>query len=68
LTPEQLKIAEERLRNPAPGSRTEAAKKYGIDMSLLIEQLRLMSAERAEKAESASEAVAQMRGIARRRH
>jgi hypothetical protein len=67
LTPEQLKIAEDRLRNPAPGSRIEAAKKYGIDMGLLIEQLRLTPAERAEKAESASEAVQQMRGIARRR-
>jgi hypothetical protein len=67
LTPEQLRIAEDRLRNPAPGSRIEAAKKYGIDMSLLIEQLRLTPAERAEKMESASEAVEQMRGIARRR-
>jgi hypothetical protein len=67
LTPEQLRIAEDRLRNPAPGGRIEAAKKYGIDMSLLIEQLRLTPAERAEKMESASEAVEQMRGIARRR-
>ena len=67
MTPEQLRIAEDRLRNPAPGSRIEAAKKYGIDMSLFIEQLRLTPAERAEKMESASEAVEQMRGIARRR-
>ncbi len=67
LTPEQLRIAEDRLRNPAPGSRIEAAKKYGIDLSLLITQLRLTPAERAEKMESASEAVEQMRGIARRR-
>jgi hypothetical protein len=67
LTPEQLRIAEERLRNPAPGSRIEAAKKYGIDMGLLIEQLRLTPAQRGEKMKSASEAVEQMRGIARRR-
>jgi hypothetical protein len=67
LTPEQLRIAEERLRNPAPGSRIEAAKKYGIDLSLVIEQRRLTPAQRAEKMESASEAVEQMRGIARRR-
>ena len=67
MTAEQLKIAEDRLRNPAPGSRIEAAKKYGIDMGLLITQLRLTPAQRAEKAESASEAVKQMRGIARRR-
>jgi hypothetical protein len=67
LTPEQLLIAEDRLRNPAPGSRIEAAKEYGIDLSLIITQLRLTPAERAEKMESASEAVEQMRGIARRR-
>jgi hypothetical protein len=67
LTPEQLRIAEDRLRNPAPGSRIEAAKKYGIDLSLIITQLRLTPAERAEKMESASEAVEQMRGIARQR-
>jgi hypothetical protein len=67
LTPEQLLIAEDRLRNPAPGSRIEAAKEYGIDLSLIITQLRLTPAQRAEKMESASEAVEQMRGIARRR-
>jgi len=67
LTPEQLRIAEDRLRNPAPGSRIEAAKKWGVDMGLLLAQLRLTPAERAEKMESASEAVEQMRGIARRR-
>jgi hypothetical protein len=66
LSPEQLKIAEERLRNPAPGSRIEAAKKYGIDMGLLIEQLRVTPADRVETLESASEAVEQMLGIARR--
>jgi hypothetical protein len=36
LTPEELARAEARLRNPAPGSRIEAAKKYGIDLTLLI--------------------------------
>jgi hypothetical protein len=67
LTPEQLRIAEDRLRNPAPRSRIEASKKWGVDMGLLIEQLRLTPNERGEILESASEAVEQMRGIARRR-
>ena len=67
MTPEQLKLAEDRLRNPAPGSRIEAAKKYGIDLTLIITQLRLTPTERAEILESASEAVEQMLGIARRR-
>jgi hypothetical protein len=67
LTPEQLAKAEDRLRNPKPGSRIEAAQRYGIDLSLLIEQLRRTPAERARKAESASIAIEQVRGIARKR-
>jgi hypothetical protein len=46
---EKLAIAEERLRNPRPGSKIAAAKEYGIDLTLLIENLRLTAAERALK-------------------
>jgi hypothetical protein len=66
LTPEQRERAEARLRNPAPGSRIEAAQKYGISLSLLIEQLRLTPAERALKLESASISLEKVRGIARK--
>ena len=59
--------AEARLQNPEPGSRIEAAAKYGIDLSLLIEQLRRTPAERARIAESASIAIAKVRGAARKR-
>ena len=48
LTPEQLARAQERLLHPPPGSRIEAAKNYGIDLTLLIEQLRLTPEERGE--------------------
>ena len=41
--------AAERLRNPAPGSRIEAAKKFGIDLTLLTTQLRLTPEERIKK-------------------
>ena len=67
MTPEQRAKAESRLRNPAPGSRIEAAQRYGIDLSLLIEQLRRTPAERARVAESASIAIAKVRGAARKR-
>ena len=67
MTPEQRARAEERLRNPAPGSRIEAAEKYGISLSLLIEQLRLTPAERARKIESASTVLEEVRGAARKR-
>jgi len=67
LSPEQLARAEYRLSHPPPGSRIEAAKKYGIDLTLLVEQLRLTPAERARKLESASTALERVRGTARRR-
>jgi hypothetical protein len=41
--------AEDRLRNPAPGSRIEAEQKYGVSLSLVIEQLRLTPTERGCK-------------------
>jgi hypothetical protein len=67
LTQQEFERAAARLRNPAPGSRIEAAKKFGVDLTLLIEQLRLTPAERARKLEEASEELQQVRGIARRR-
>ena len=67
LTPEQLAQAEDRLLHPKRGSRIEAASKHGIDLTLLVEQLRLTPAERARKLELASTALEKVRGIARRR-
>ena len=67
LTPQELAHAEERLRHPRPGSRIEAARKYGVDLTLLVEQLHLTPGERARKLESAATALDQIRGIARRR-
>ena len=67
MTPEEFERAERRLRNPATGSRIEAAQKYGVDLTLLIEQLRLSPDERARKLERASQSLDKVRGIARRR-
>ena len=67
LTPEQLARAEHCLLHPPRGSRIEVARDYGIDVTLLIEQLRLTPAERARKLESASMALEQVRGAARGR-
>lgn len=68
LTPEEFERAAEKLRNPAPGSRIEAAQKYGIDLTLLIEQLRLTPEERVRKLEAATKSLEKIRGIARRRN
>jgi hypothetical protein len=67
LTPQQLARAEDCLLRPARGSRIEAAKNHGIDLTLLVEQLRLTPAERARKLELASRVLEQVRGTARRR-
>jgi hypothetical protein len=67
LTPDQLTRAEGCLLHPARGSRIEAAGNYGIDLTLLVEQLRLTPAERARKLEAASMALERVRGTARRR-
>jgi len=67
LTPEQFARAAERLQNPAPGSRIEAAKKFGVDLTLLTELLRLTPEERLRKLQRASQAIESIRGAARRR-
>jgi hypothetical protein len=66
LTPSELARAEERLRHPSPGSRIEAAQKFGIDLTLLIENLRLSPAERVAAMHQAVVAAEQVRGAARR--
>ena len=67
LAPEQLARAEDSLLHPARGRRIEAARNYGIDLTLLVEQLRLTPAERARKLEDASIVLERVRGAARRR-
>ena len=67
LTPEEFDRAAEKLRNPTPGGRIEAAQKYGIDLTLLIEQLRLTPDERVRKMQAASQVAEQVRGAARRK-
>ena len=65
-TEDELARAEDRLRNPPPGSRIEAAQSYGVDLTLLIENLRLTPAERVVKMHDAVVAAEHVRGAARR--
>ena len=64
-TPDRLALAEDRLRHPRPGSRIEAAQKFGIDLTLLIEKLRLSPEERVRRMHDAANAAEQVRGSAR---
>jgi hypothetical protein len=63
---DQLDRAERRLRHPRPGSRIEAAQRFGVDLTLLIEQLRLTPEERVRRAHAIAIAAEEVRGAARR--
>ena len=62
-----VSIAEERLRNPPPGSRAAAAREYGVDLTLLIERLRKTPEERVRDLQGAIDGLEKIRGIARRK-
>lgn len=49
MTPKQRKLAYELITNPPPGSAIAAAKEYGIDLTLLVENLDLTVAQRLRK-------------------
>jgi len=66
LNPEELALAEARLRNPAPGSRIAAAREFGIDLTLIVQQLRLSPTERARQMEEYAQVVETIRGAAHR--
>jgi hypothetical protein len=57
--------AEERLLNPHPGGRIEAARAFGVDLTLLIEQLRKSPEERVRDLQRAAAGLEAMRGKAR---
>jgi hypothetical protein len=59
--------AEEKLLNPPPGGRIEAARDYGIDLTLLIERLRRTPEERLRDLQQALTGLEAIRGKARDR-
>jgi len=67
MTPDQLARAEERLRHPRPGSRIAEAQRCGVDLTLMIENLRLTPAERVIRMHALIETMDEVRGAARRR-
>ncbi len=66
LSPAQLALAEDRLRCPRPGSRIAEAREHGVDLTLLIENLRLTPAQRATRMHELIVTAHQVRGAARR--
>jgi hypothetical protein len=59
--------AEERLLNPPPGGRIEAARAHGIDLTLLVERLRKTPEERVRDLQRAAAGLEAMRGKVVRR-
>jgi hypothetical protein len=66
LTSKEFAVAEERLLHPEHGSQRDNARRFGVDLTLLIAQLRLTPADRVRKLESASTELEKIRGAARR--
>ncbi|MFN7935097.1 MAG: hypothetical protein U0R19_17335 [Bryobacteraceae bacterium] len=66
LTGPRRARAIERLENPIPGGKVEAAREFGVDLSLLVEQLKLSPAERANRMHALAQAAASARGTARK--
>lgn len=57
---------EQKLRHPAPGSDIEAAQKFGIDLTLIIERLRLTPAQRVANLQQAMMDLDNIRGLIRK--
>ncbi len=52
------------VQNPPPGSKIEAAKEYGVDLTLNLRALKQTPTERAEAMEAALEFVEELRKAA----
>jgi hypothetical protein len=59
---------EEKLLNPRPGSDIAAARDFGIDLTLIISQLRLTPQERLDQLQESMEFVAELDSARRKRN
>lgn len=66
LTGPDLARAVDRLQNPIPGGKVEAARNFGVDLTLLVEQIQLSPAERARRMHALAQTAEAMRGAARK--
>lgn len=55
-----MRSIEERLLNPKPGSKIAAAKEFGIDLTLLLRQLRLTPQQRLDELQLAMESMEEL--------
>jgi len=67
MTPDQKKRALRLIARPPRGSKLAAAKKYGVDLALLVENLSLTPTERAKKLSHGAKSLRALR-LAGERH
>lgn len=60
------KDREELLRNPKPGTKAAAARDFGIDLTLVIEQLRLTPEQRIRSLDNFRDGINAMRASMRK--
>ena len=56
-----MRSPEEKLLNPRPGSKIAEAKEFGIDLTLIVENLKLTPEQRLNKLQSAMESFDKLR-------
>ena len=61
MTPEQKKLAYELITHPPPGSKLAEAKEWGVDLTLLYENLKLTPEQRATQVQDGAEALQALR-------
>jgi hypothetical protein len=61
MTQEEQQRLYELVQNPPPGSTIEAAKAYGVDLTLILRRLKLTPTERVLEMEQAMQLVEEMR-------
>lgn len=68
MTVDEQRRLYELVMNPPPDSKIEAARKYGVDLTLTLRSLAMTAAERLQAMEDALEFVEELRGAANPSH
>ena len=66
MTLEEQKIAWELIQNPPHGSKLAEAEKYGIDLTLILENWKLSVTQRLDKLYSAARSLEELRNASAR--
>ena len=64
LTDSEIARVVNRLLDPIPGGKVEAARDFGIDVTLLVEQIKLSPSERARRMHALAQTAEAVRGAA----